>query len=146
MCVPCRDAKKKDCKLVKGKDYCKNCEDHPESCVFPSGEQETPVDFRTGNDYDEDAAMRWDQPLRADEIEHLMKELKAGRADADIAGKHLVQIGCARKSSHPGALGMNQVAQNLLISMQTHINVLQNPHDQQSPEVGMHLAGLPVQR
>lgn len=90
--------------------------------------------------------MPWNVPVRMEDIGQLMQQTKAGVPDPDPPGQFWVEIGCARKSSHPGADTMQQVYQNLIQTMQTYENVIDNPFDQASPEVAGHLSGLQVQR
>lgn len=145
MCTVCREADASECKRVEGQQHCEACDAHPEDCEWPSTAAPLPRWLRADQITDMDM-QRHAIPLRETEEAEQEALARDNLPDLRPDGKHILLIGWARKSSHPGALSMQQVMRNLILSMHRYQQVLNNPTDQVSPEVGNTLAGLPVQR
>lgn len=79
--------------------------------------------------------MSWLRPLSIIQEEQTMIRNVRSRPDRPppTDKEHFLVIGCARKSSHPGAAAMPVVLQNLVLTINAHNNFLNQPAQHHDP-------------
>lgn len=126
-CKPCREREKMStCKRLPGQRHCTNCETDELTCEWDEGTSLPNLPL-SGKDVSEEDIHTYDTPMRLIHEEELMLQANNHLPPADMTSRHFTAIGAARMSSHPGGLSMAQVQQNLILTVNTYNNLLNNP-------------------
>lgn len=120
-CRPCREYNTTStCGRLPGHQHYNDCEEAGDDCKYDQGTS-LPNLPTSGIEVIEEDLHSWGKPMSLKLEVDLMLQIFRQLPPTDRIVYRFLVIGVARKSSHPGALTMAQVQQNLILTVNQHI-------------------------